>query len=185
MKVILDTSSLLAFVRYYLPFDKDDSLKDFIRNKIDAGEIVVIDKVFEEARYLSKGIIVDKLDFLKEKIRHYKTEELLPSSKFFNILDNQLCYITQKNKLTAAEYELSRNKYLDSADAKLILFCLNDSSPLGIDNPVLVTEETSSENDNKLFKKLPAICEILHINHCNLPALFKNHYNLSLSQFLE
>ncbi len=34
MKVIIDTSSLLALVRYYLPFDDDNVLFDLIKEKI-------------------------------------------------------------------------------------------------------------------------------------------------------
>jgi hypothetical protein len=184
MKVLIDTSSLLALVRYYIPFDKENSLKDFIKKEIDSGSIVIIDKVYEESKFISKGIIIDELYFLKEKKRHYKTDELLPAPKFFKILDNQLCYVSQKNRLNTAEYELYRNNYLDSADAKLILYCTKDSNSLGIDNPILVTEETLTDNDNKLFKKLPAICSILGIDQCNLPTLLKDHYKISLSQYL-
>ncbi|MCX6253310.1 MAG: hypothetical protein NTV31_02410 [Bacteroidia bacterium] len=79
MKVLIDTSSLLALVRYYFPFDNENSLKDFIKKKIDTGIIMVIDKVYEESRYTSKGIIIKDLDFLKDKTRHFKTDELLPS----------------------------------------------------------------------------------------------------------
>jgi hypothetical protein len=36
---------------------------------------------------------------------------------------------------------------------------------------VLVTEETESSNDNKLFKKIPAICNMLEIVTMTLPEL--------------
>jgi hypothetical protein len=45
MKVIIDTNSLLSLVRYYLPFDKDKILYNFIKNKVQSGEIIIIDKV--------------------------------------------------------------------------------------------------------------------------------------------
>jgi hypothetical protein len=185
MKVLIDTSSLLALVRYYRPFDRENSLKDFIKKKIDTGIIMVIDKVYEESSFTSRGIIINDLDFLKDKTRHFKTDKLLPSQKFFNILDNQLCYTIQKNKLSPAEYDLLKNQYLDSADAKLVLYCIKDADSLGIDKPILVTEETQSENDKKLFKKLPAICSILGIDQCSLPTLLKNYFKISLSQYLE
>jgi hypothetical protein len=185
MRILIDTSSLLALVKYYRPFDKEDSLKEYFKSKIDSGSILLIDKVIDESRYLSKGLIIKDLDFLQDKKRHFKTDELLPTKKFFNILDNQLCQIPLKNKLSAVEYEQTRNEYLNSADAKLILYCYNESNALGIDNPLLVTEETSAENDNKVFKKLPAICSILNIEQCTLPTLIKDHFNIKLSQFLE
>jgi hypothetical protein len=185
MRILIDTSSLLALVKYYRPFDKEDSLKEFFKNKSDNGSILLIDKVFDESRYLSKGQIIKDLEFLQDKKRHFKTDELLPTKKFFNILDNQLCQVQLKNRLSSIEYEQNRNEYLDSADAKLILYCYNESNDLGLDNPLLVTEETSAENDNKVFKKLPAICSILNIEQCNLPTLMKDHFKIRLSQYLE
>jgi len=184
MRILIDTSSLLALVRYYRPFDREDSLKDYIKSKIDSGTILIIDKVFDESKYLSKGMIIKDLDFIQDRKRHFKTDEVLPTKKFFNILDNQLCQIPMKNKISAVEYEQTRNDYLNSADAKLILYCYNDSNALGMDNPLLVTEETNTENDNKVFKKLPAICSILNIDQCNLPTLLKDHFKIELSQFL-
>jgi hypothetical protein len=40
MKVVIDTSSLIALVRYYLPFDKDDTLKIFFKKKVETKEII-------------------------------------------------------------------------------------------------------------------------------------------------
>jgi len=56
MKILIDTSSLLALVRYYLPFEKEESFKNFFKKHIDAGTIIIIDKVFEESKFLSNLI---------------------------------------------------------------------------------------------------------------------------------
>lgn len=183
MRVVIDTSSLLALVRYYLPFDKEDSLKKFVIAKIEAGEIIILDKVFDESKYIAKGIIVTVLSLPKKKI--VKTTDILPDNKFFSQLENQFCYGSQKNRLNPTEFEIQKNKFLDSADAKQILFCIKDKNTLDIDKPILVTEETKSENDNKLFKKLPEICGILEIEHCNLTTLFIEYFKLNLSKFLK
>lgn len=183
MRIVIDTSSLLALVRYYLPFDKDDSLKKFIIGRIDAGEIIILDKVFEESKFIAKGIIIKELNPPKNKV--VKTSDILPAPKFFNQLEHQFCYGFQKNRLNSAEFEIQKNKFLDSADAKQILYCIKDKNSLDIDRPILVTEETKTENDSKLFKKLPEICTILDIEHCNLPMLFKNHFNINLSKYLK
>lgn len=114
-----------------------------------------------------------------------KTDMILPEQKFFNILENQLCYGSQKNKLTDVQFEIEQKRYLNSADAKLILFCEKDKNNLGLDKPILVTEESRSENDGKLFKKLPEICSILNIEHCNLPTLLKDHFQINLSDYLK
>jgi hypothetical protein len=183
MRIVIDTSSLLALVRYYIPFDKDDSLKKFVIEKIDAGEIIILDKVFEESKFVSKGIIIKELNPSKNKI--VKTKDTLPTNKFFNQLENQFCYGSQKNRLSSTEFETQKNRFLDSADAKQILYCINDRDSLGIDKPILVTEETQSENDSKLFKKLPEICTMLEVEHCNLAALLKDHFKINLSKYLK
>jgi hypothetical protein len=67
MTVVIDTNSLLSLVRYYLPFDKNSVLFDFIKTKIQSGEIIIIDKVLEECTYNSKGIVLKKLDYLADK----------------------------------------------------------------------------------------------------------------------
>ena len=50
---------------------------------------------------------------------------------------------------------------MSTGDAKMLLYALNNMEK----EPVIITEETMLSNDNKLFKKLPAICEILKIKH--------------------
>jgi hypothetical protein len=64
MRAAIDTSSLLMLVRYYLPFEKNDKLRKLIEKKLNSGELIIIDKVHEEAKYQSKGIILKELDFL-------------------------------------------------------------------------------------------------------------------------
>lgn len=191
MKIVIDTSSLMALVRYYLPFDKEDLLKNFIKNKVENKEILVLDKVQEEGKYVAQGIVLTELEFLKIKGNSIKTSDLLPYPKFFNIVDNQLCNHTIKKlkKLTDTEYEQQKNDYLDTADGKLILYCLNEKkqnqNTLLSDKPILVTEETSTDNDNKLFKKLPECCRILEIETCNLPTLLEKHFEIKLSEYLK
>ena len=67
MRVVIDTSSLLALVRYYLPFDEDDKLKNLLKAKIESGHIIILDKAFIESKRVSKGIILEELDFLNKK----------------------------------------------------------------------------------------------------------------------
>lgn len=185
MRAVIDTTSLVSFVRYYLPFDKTDKLKKLLEKKFISGEVIVLDKVFEESGRVAKGIVTEKLEFLDDKKMLVKTELILPEQKFFNFLENQLCYGSQKNKLTAVQFEIEQKRYLNSADAKLILYCEKDKNKLELDKPILVTEETRTENDKKLFKKLPEICSILNIEHCNLPTLLKDHFQINLSEYIE
>ncbi len=184
MKFLIDTSSLMAMVRYYIPFEKSDALKKLIKNKIQTGDIVLLDKVAEEASLVSKKIIVKTLVFISDKKLQTKTNDLLPYPKFFNMLDNEFANHVQKSKLNNIEFEEERNKYLETADAKFILYLLEERKKLGVDDTILVTEETSTDNDNKPFKKLPLICVNKGISYCNLVVLFQDHFKIRLSEYV-
>ncbi len=165
MKVVIDTSSLLSLVRYYLPFDRNNILYDFIKSKIETKDILVLDKVYDECYYTAKGIVVNTLTYLNEKKNQIKTTDLLPNQKFFNQLENQFINGSIKNKLSDVEFEERKNNFIDSADAKLLLYSLNNKD----EEVIIVSEETEAVNDNKAFKKLPSICKILELEIMTLP----------------
>lgn len=171
MTVVIDTSSLLSLVRYYLPFDKNNVLFDLIETKIKSKDILVLDKVCEECEYTSKGIVIKTLPYLKSKKNQINTAGFLPTKKFFNQLENQFINGAVKNRLTKVEFEEVKNEFLKSADAKLILYSLNNKK----DENVIVSEETEAQNDNKYFKKLPAICKILNLKIKTLPELLAEY----------
>ncbi len=188
MKVVIDTNSLLSLVRYYLPFDKKGVLFQFFKNKIEIGEIIIIDKVLQECTYNSKGIVLTMLDylnnktFLKKAKVPFKTDSLLaPSpSKFLRQVENQFVntVVRRQRKLTDTEFDNQKNSFLDDADMKQIILCLNllkDGEEV-----VLVTEETESSNDNKLFKKIPAICRELEIETMTLPELITKYDGIDI-----
>ncbi len=179
MKVVIDTSSLLSLVRYYLPFDKDFVLYNFFKSRVESDEIVILDKVYEECKYTAKGIIVETITYLGNKKFRVKTEEILPTRKFFNQLENQFINGAIKNKLTDVEFENRKDDFLESADAKILLYCLQNQGLL-YDKPFIVTEETEVSNDNKAFKKLPAICKILELNVLTLPELIIRYEEIKL-----
>jgi hypothetical protein len=179
MRVVIDTSSLLSLVRYYLPFDKNRILYNLIESKVKSGEIIILDKVYEECKYTLKSLVLKTINYLNDKKIRVKTEELLPTTKFFNQLENQFINGAIRNKLTEVEFENRKSAYLESADAKLLLYCLKNKDLFDSDLSV-VTEETESSNDNKSFKKLPAICKILNINTLTLPELINSYEEISL-----
>ena len=99
-----------------------------------------------------------------------KTGNLLPTKKFYNLLENQFCNQFQKRLLSETDIESLTNDFLKSADAKIVLKSIEISKTL--DNKItVVTEETSSNNDNKLFKKIPSICEEINVECIGLPQL--------------
>ncbi|PJC57708.1 MAG: hypothetical protein CO025_11940, partial [Ignavibacteria bacterium CG_4_9_14_0_2_um_filter_37_13] len=52
-----------------------------------------------------------------------------------------------------SEFESRKKAFLESADSKLLLYCLQHKDEIDSANYVIVTEETVSSNDNKAFKK--------------------------------
>ncbi|MFC5682956.1 DUF4411 family protein [Flavobacterium sp. MAHUQ-51] len=181
MKVIIDTNSLLSLVRYYLPFDRNKILYNFIKEKIQFGEIILIDKVHQQCSYVAKGIILSELDFLNDKDFKksakipYNTELIIPPNTrlFYHLLNSVFVnsIVKKTRKITEVEFETLKNSHLNDADMKLILLSLNLISKN--ETVYLVTEESSESNDNKLFVKIPTMCRELNINCITLPDLFK------------
>jgi len=188
MKVVIDTNSLLSLVRYYLPFDKKGVLYQFFKKKIEIGEIIIIDKVLDECTYNSKGIVISTLnylndkEFLKSAKVPFKTDSLLAPSpaKFLRQVESQFVntIVRKQRKLTDTEFENQKNTFLNNADIKQIILCLNLQKEG--EKVVLVTEETESNNDNKLFKKIPAICKELNIDTLTLPELLEKYEGIDI-----
>lgn len=189
MRALIDTSSLLSLVRYYLPFDKKGVLFEVVKRKFETGEIILLDAVLEECKFVGQKAILNKLDyledkdFLKENKIIVKTDDLIPLApvKFLNQLKNQFrANQFQFRKLTEGEFEVKKKEFMDSADAKLIMY----GQRLIKENPeveiYLVTEETSSPNDLKLFKKIPFICAVLGIPVITLPQLLEKYPEVDL-----
>ena len=101
------------------------------------------------------------------------------------MMENQFSIQIQRRKLNDIEFESKKKDFLESADAKLLLYCLKEKTELNLDNPFIVSEETASENDGKVFKKLPVLCSLIDVDHCNLTDMFKNHFKLKLSDYLK
>lgn len=189
MKVVIDTNSLLSLVRYYLPFDKKGVLFQFIKSKIENGDVIIIDKVLEECTYNSKGLVIEKLNYLADKAFlktakvPYKSDSLLvPNTKqFFHQLNSVFVNTPIRRKLTDIEFENQKNSYIDSADMKQVIFALNLKNKG--EQVFLVTEETESSNDNKLFKKIPAICKELKIETMTLPELIAKYDGIDIDYY--
>jgi len=169
MKYIIDTSTWVSLVRYYMPFDIDSVIYDFFKEKIENQEFILLSEVSEECSYVAKKIVVNSLDFILNKKCITKTSDILPTKKFYNLLENQFCNSFQRRQLEDYEIETLTNDFIKSADAKIVMKALNEVKS-GV-KPTVVTEETSTNNDNKLFKKIPSICSILEIECITLPDL--------------
>jgi hypothetical protein len=179
---------MLSLVRYYLPFDKKGVLLQFIKSKIESGNIIIIDKVLEECKYSSKGLVLLKFPLLadKEFIKNakvpHKTDSLIiPNTKlFFHLLEHNFLNPSVKKLkgLSEVEFESQKNEFIGSADMKQVILCLNLQEQG--ESVVLVTEESEYSNDYKLFKKIPAICKELQIQTMTLPELIEKYEGIDL-----
>ena len=77
--------------------------------------------------------------------------------------------VKKQKKITDAEFEVEKELFLEDADMKLVITSLNFIQKG--EDVLLITEETSSSNDNKLFNKIPLICSELKIVTKTLPEL--------------
>jgi hypothetical protein len=187
MKVVIDTSSLLSLVRYYLPFDTDNKLYNLIKLEIKNHNIIVIDEVLNESSFVSGKLVIKKLDFLTDKdfVKAHKiptkTKDLIPPSpaKFYNLVDNTFI-TTNAKRLNSAQFEQQKKEFLDSADARMVIYLLNEISKNSFEKLMLITEETEGSNDQKAFKKLPAICKILNIEVKTLPELLEMYNDINI-----
>ena len=169
MVVIVDTCSLSRLVQYYLPFDKGNQLIPLISTlikNVKNGEMIVTEAVFEECKYLKKGIILEKLSFLKEKDfkdRQIKTDQLIPDKTFMNYVNHNFVNRTIFNKLDAPKQKAQKEAYIKSGDYSLLL-CAYESvkdlkDSIFNDEAYILTEESATENDNKFFYKIPNATE--------------------------
>ena len=185
MKVIIDTSSLLALARYYLPFDTKSLLFDYIKSKFENGDLIIIDAVYRECQFNSKGLVLKNLNYLNDKDFQkssklpLKTKDLIPPStrKFYNLLDNNFRTPISR-RLNDAEFEERKREFLETADARMIILALNKQH--NDEDIIIVTEESETANDHKDFKKIPSICKILNLKVMTLPELIENYSGIDL-----
>ncbi len=173
MKAIIDTCSLVAFVRYYLPFDKDGKLRDFLERQILERNLVVIDKVAVECERQSHGLVTSALPFIKHAKYKTSTSSLIAPARFHSLIDNNFVIGSEKNRLNEAEYQLVREEYLQSADCSMILYAYSNKCT---EDVTIITEETGYNNDGKVFKKIPENCKVINVKTMKLPEFLKDNY---------
>jgi len=93
-------------------------------------------------------------------------------------LDNSFCNkdIVKLKGLTPAEFDLAKRTFLKGADANLLLY----AEKIKGSKPLIVTEETKTNNDGKFFKKIPENCFALSHQYCDLPSLLRDHLKLNV-----
>jgi len=88
MRTIADSSSLIALAKYYFPFDSAEALDAYPGNEIRNGSLILLDKVIEEVKHVSQGLAYDTFACLREKKVARSTVGVMPTQKFYHMLDN-------------------------------------------------------------------------------------------------
>ena len=176
MATVIDTCSLVSLAKNYLPLDENGSLMNFIHEKFVTKEWVMLDAIQRESQYTSQGIVMKSMPFLKDSAYMTKTNEMYPPStkKLDNMLDRNFSIPILKRDLSDEEYIVQKDIFLKSGDGRILVYCLNMKSDANLFSELCVlTEESRTSNDGKLFKKLPLICEHLEIKVISLPDYLK------------
>lgn len=102
MAIVVDTCSLVMIARNYLPLDENGSMEAFLEQEFKNGELRLLDAIQQEALHTSKGIVMEKMPFLKDKAIAIKTADMFPPSlkKFDNMVDNNFCISLLKKGLS-------------------------------------------------------------------------------------
>ena len=172
MAIVIDACSLVSLAKNYLPLDKNGSLMNFLREKFEMKEWIMLDAIQRESQYTSQGIVMKAMSFLKDSAYVTKTNEMFPPStrKLDNMLDCNFSIPILKRELSDEEYIVQKDIFLKSGDGRILVYCLNMKADANLFSELCVlTEESRVFNDGKLFKKLPLICEHLGVKVITLP----------------
>jgi Domain of unknown function (DUF4411) len=171
---LFDTSSFDLLAKCYHPFDQIEFvLRDFFIDGCRQNQIATSDKVLEECQRLKKGSMIEALAFLMDKsictpIASSSLQSTL-SKKISNLINNQFLNkdVVRLRSMTETELETEKQVFKGSTDFNLILAAygfLTEGKRVCI-----VTEESNTENDGKIFKKIPNLCKSLGIETMTLP----------------
>lgn len=180
MRYLMDTSSLISLARYYLEFE-NDKLIELFKGKFQSGEFVLLDAVYLECKRTAKGIGLEKLPFLMEKafLKACKipedTEFLIPSKQkqFYHFVLNDFTNPSVKRSISKDQFEILKEGFFKSADFKLVLRAWNGEHMDDHRKCCIVTEETLTPNDHKLYRKIPKMCDLAGLAVMNLRDLLK------------
>lgn len=169
-KYLFDTCSLIALARYYILFDSQGKLGDFIHKGFEIKEFIMLEQVKNECKQVSKGLVFQKLPQLKD-IKSMKFNEVI-TDKIHRLIDNNFIVSkSQKDRLESVEYESQKSNFINGTDFNLIYCAMKN-------HYTIITEETTTINDNKLFKKISLLCEAQGIECMSISKLLQSRLDI-------
>lgn len=177
MVVVVDTCSLHRLVEYYLPLDKSGKLIPLLEQEFLSGDMMMTQAVFEECSRISKGVIVKRLPFLvsrQGKKLIIAADKFLPDQKLLRIVNENFTVTQIFKSFPPEQQEAQRANYLAGGDFSILKCAYMQkkgmAGELFGDDLRVLTDESSAENDNKLFKKIPSCCKFLEVPTLNICA---------------
>lgn len=159
--LLIDSNSIAALAKYYVPFDANNQLSTFIQGCFEEEAIVLIQEVWQEIEGVAE--IKQALPFLSQKMAKPSTVAPSMAERAKEKWSNpKVC-----KKLGAEKFKYEVGKYINKADFYLIALCLEQKHSKPGKPFTIVTEETVKP-DKKAFKKIPLICRDEGIECINL-----------------
>lgn len=156
--VLIDASSIIIFFRYYHQYYSKhehkiifNGLKDFLVEKIKSGEIIILDKVYEELK--SK-----EYDIFKNEIKDSVIDSLIVFNEVQELMGKYYLPENEKyynNNQIQIDSDLER---YETTHADLYLIAYANKLKLKNKKIILISEE-SFVKDKKLINKIPIICK--------------------------
>ena len=164
-------------MRYFFLFDRADVLAKFIRRCFEQNTIILHGQVWREIKYL-RGFVKPG-DFIPDGIAvsaQIQPERLAKRKRVQEHWMNP----AKRKKMSQEELNRVYVKFQEEADYHLIVFCLYKRKAEPGQEFVIVTEETSHQNDDKPFKKIPAICKVEGIRCINLVEMLRDELGVEI-----
>ncbi|RDU59661.1 DUF4411 family protein [Helicobacter marmotae] len=172
-KYLFDTNSLVYLVRYYLPFDASGQLRNFLLEGFERKDFILLTAVKDECKYVAQGLVFK--EFLKDSpIRATPFDEVITKKLHREIDNNFIVSFAKRGQLDEQEYSSQKQDFIKSADFKLIHYVILKGQC------VIITEESLTSNDNKIFKKIPKIAQEKGIKCLNLAGFIQEKLEMSL-----
>ena len=170
-RYVIDCSSLVTLAQYFLPFDGSKILCNKVEQLFIGKKIILLKAIHREANHVQKGIVCEKMPWIKDWKAESNIDDI--TKKLHNKIDDHWAVKSQKNKLEPSQYEELKKKMIEGADFQLVFYALQDKRSHSYSGTIVVTEESRSTNDGKLFKKIPLICKHEKIECINIAKMLQ------------
>lgn len=121
-KYLFDTSSLISLVQYYLPFDADRWLQNFLYKGFEKKEFILLRAVKDECENVRQGLVFK--EFIKDSIKTTLFDEVVTEKLHREIDNNFIASLAKKKQLEEQEYNSQKQEFIKSADFQLIYYAI-------------------------------------------------------------